>query len=386
MGLSDRVWKVAEQARGHIELSLGNALGKGTPAPELARIIKQDLLNPDKLFRRVRDENGILRLSKNARNYHPGQGVYRSSYKNALRVARTEVNMAYRSADHDRWQGEDFVTGIRISLSNNHTLNGRPFVDICDDLQGVYPKTFKFTGWHPQCRCIATPVMEDSTAYFQRLLNGGEAPDQIKDTPKAFKDWLRDNEDRIQGAKARGTLPYWIRDNGGIINGLLKRVNLEDDDWEIYRDFRDKGGGLLLIHKGYTKERRKPDFFKVRRSGEEFARIGYNVKMAPEFHFKSKEYQKVFGFLNGTKYERKCPDLILNTTTAVEFEGYAPPFKKRKIGNMLNNGLKQAPNIVIDNTKGTTYRNIKRRIFNKSKQTEVKDVWVYEKGNLVKIK
>ena len=58
------------------------------------------LRNPDKLFRRVRDKHGNLRLSKAAKAYHPGRGVYRSSYRNALRLTATENNMAYRTADH----------------------------------------------------------------------------------------------------------------------------------------------------------------------------------------------------------------------------------------------------------------------------------------------
>ena len=107
----------------------------------MARDLKQYLKHPDKLFRRVRDEHGILHFSKNAAAFHPGQGVYRSSYQNARRLAVTETNMAYRTADHERWQNQDFVVGIEIHLSGNHTCKGRDgkphrFEDICDQLQG----------------------------------------------------------------------------------------------------------------------------------------------------------------------------------------------------------------------------------------------------------
>ena len=107
----------------------------------MARDLKQYLKHPDKLFRRVRDERGILHFSKNAAAFHPGQGVYRSSYQNARRLAVTETNMAYRTADHERWQNLDFVVGIEIHLSSNHTCKGRDgkpyrFEDICDQLQG----------------------------------------------------------------------------------------------------------------------------------------------------------------------------------------------------------------------------------------------------------
>ena len=57
---------------------------------------------------------------------HPGRGVYRSSYMNARRLAATETNIAYRTADHLRWQKMDFVVGIEIVLSDNHTIRLQP--------------------------------------------------------------------------------------------------------------------------------------------------------------------------------------------------------------------------------------------------------------------
>lgn len=139
MNLSDRVWRYTEQFKSEIELGIDIGLRDGLSADELSRDLRQYLQHPDKLLRRVRDEHGNLVLSKAAKAFHPGQGVYRSSYKNARRLAATETNMAYRTADYVRWQQLDFVVGIEIHLSNNHTLNGVPFEDICDFLQGRYP-------------------------------------------------------------------------------------------------------------------------------------------------------------------------------------------------------------------------------------------------------
>ena len=213
--VSDSVWRTSEQARHHITNSVASALEEGLSADDLSRRIRQDLREPGRLFRRVRDkETGTLRLSQPAQAYHPGYGLYRSSYKNAKRLARTEINIAYRTSDYERWQGKDFVLGFRIHLSGNHTCNGVPFSDICDDLEGVYPKSFKFTGWHPQCRCIATPILEDRQHYLERKLNGkGEAPEQIKELPPNFSKWVLANNDRLKQAKQKGTLPYFVRDN-----------------------------------------------------------------------------------------------------------------------------------------------------------------------------
>ncbi|MDR1369877.1 MAG: hypothetical protein LBJ72_07100 [Dysgonamonadaceae bacterium] len=220
LNLSDRVWNYTGQFKTEIEMGLDLGIRNGLPAAEMVRDLKQYLKHPDKLFRRVRDEHGKLQLSTAAKEFHPGQGVYRSSYKNAMRLARTETNMAYRTADHERIQQFDFVVGIEIRLSNNHTINGVPFTDICDDLKGKYPKDFKFTGWHPQCRCFCVDVLKTPEELMQEneaILEGKE-PDkhsvnEIKDVPDNFKQWVSDNRDRIEKANNKGTLPYFIKDN-----------------------------------------------------------------------------------------------------------------------------------------------------------------------------
>lgn len=222
MGLSDRVWKLTEQCRQEMEMAIDIGLGEGLSAQKMSQSIRQYLREPNKLFRRVRDKHGNLVLSQAAKAYHPGQGVYRSSYKNALRLSTTEGNIAYRTADHLKWQQLDFVVGIKIGLSNNHTLNGVPFHDICDELAGRYPKDFKFTGWHPFCRCIVTTILmtpEEFKANEDAFLDGKEptvrSKNQVDDVPRQFKKWVKDNAGKIKTAKS---LPYFVRDNEQYFN------------------------------------------------------------------------------------------------------------------------------------------------------------------------
>jgi hypothetical protein len=238
LNLSDRVWNYTNQFKTEIEFGIDLDLRDGSSAAEMARNLKQYLKYPDKLFRRVRDEHGQLQLSQAAKNFHPGQGVYRSSYKNAMRLARTETNMAYRTSDYTRWQQLDFVVGIEIRLSNNHTLNGVPFTDICDDLKGKYPKDFKFTGWHPACRCHAISILkteEEMEADSDRIMNGEEPTDNsvnaVKDVPENFKKWVDANKDRIERAEQRGTLPYFIRDNKDATTKSMKAAK-KVSDWD----------------------------------------------------------------------------------------------------------------------------------------------------------
>ena len=223
MNLSERIWHISDSFYKEIETALDIALRDGTPADRLATELKQYLRHPDKLFRRVRDEHGQLRLSKAAQAYHPGQGIYRSSFRNARRLAVTETNMAYHAADHERWQALDFVLGYEVQVSGTNP-NVCP---LCMELAGKYPKEFKFVGWHPHCRCHALPILEKPQAFKARqqaLLRGERIPPigAVKAPPDNFTGWTKRNRERMARAKRNETLPYQIRDNYKVkIDGTL---------------------------------------------------------------------------------------------------------------------------------------------------------------------
>lgn len=223
LNLSDRVWKYTDQFKEEIELGLSVGIKSGMSADDLQRELRVFLQHPDKLFRRVRDEFGQLRLSKRAAAYHPGRGVYRSSYKNARRLAATEINIAYRTADYTRWQQLDFVVGIEIKTSNNH-----PEPDICDDLKGKYPKDFKFTGWHPHCRCHAETILktEEELMEDNRRILLGEEPregsvNEVREVPQGFTKWVEANKERIVQANS---MPYFITDNASRLSAKFGYV------------------------------------------------------------------------------------------------------------------------------------------------------------------
>lgn len=160
--LSDKVWNYTQDFEKQMEVAIDQALLEGKSAQSLSRDIRSLLIDPDALFRRVRGDDDQLRMSRAMAAYHPGQGRYRSAYMNAMRLARSEINIAYRSSDSQTAQEFDACVGIEVHLSNNHNCKGVPegeFYDICDELQGKYPKDFKFVGWHPQC------YSDDSEVY-----------------------------------------------------------------------------------------------------------------------------------------------------------------------------------------------------------------------------
>lgn len=63
---------------------------------------------------------------------------------------------------------------------------------------------------------------EEIDEDLQRILDGepldGKSVNRVEEVPKEFKQWLKDNEERIARAKS---LPYFIKDNRKVIDGIL---------------------------------------------------------------------------------------------------------------------------------------------------------------------
>lgn len=215
LSLSERVWKLSQDFKSDTELTmtvtLSEALKNGTSADRLSRQIRHLLNDPNALFRRVRDANGKLQLSAPAKAYVAGQGRYRSAYKNAMRLTRSVINNAYRSAEQQRMNTTPIVVAKEIHRSNH------PYdCPVCEALKGVYPKDFDFgTGWHPQCRCYVTWVMATKDEIAKWIKDGADfvSKNIVTDVPDNFKRFCRENMEKIQGAIARGTAPYFVRDN-----------------------------------------------------------------------------------------------------------------------------------------------------------------------------
>lgn len=203
--ISERVWNITSQAKENIELAIDVALKDGLSAQQLARSIKSNLNNPDALFRRVRDKHGNLVISKNAQSFHPGQGVYRSAQKNALRLAANEINTAYRTSEQIRIQANNDVVGVEIHISPSHK-----HYDMCDELQGKYPKDFNWSSWHVSCKCFRTMIMKTESELITEILNGQNlSPESsgnfVFSVPDNFNSWVNDYE----GKK----VPYFISEN-----------------------------------------------------------------------------------------------------------------------------------------------------------------------------
>lgn len=202
LGLSDKVWKNTRQFKQELELAIEYAVGKGVSAGTLGRQIQQYLVDPDKLFRRVRDANGVLRLSKAAKAFNPGQGRYRSSYKNAFRLARNEINFSYETSQQEKRKDQDFIVGVEIRVSPQHNPADDKGGICCICLQGRYPKNFDWSSkWHVNCLCLSLNIIKtrEELDADTDLILAGKSPNtpskrEVKKNPKAFSTYVKVNE------------------------------------------------------------------------------------------------------------------------------------------------------------------------------------------------
>lgn len=242
LNLAQSVWNYCQQTKSEFEMAMSNVIAdgleKGTSAEEVGRRIRQYLNNPDMMYRRYHTVKVLKNGQKkdvvtwrrkriiNGRVHfveepleHVGQGVYRSARKNALRVARTEINAAYHKARNGRWANEPFVIGQHIHISPQHDPDED--ADICDELEGYYPKDFDWDSWHSQCMCTSDPVMisgEERKQFYKRMLNGEDmsgyvSPNNIKDVPDQYKRYIEANGDKIVDAFKRGKLAWHLANN-----------------------------------------------------------------------------------------------------------------------------------------------------------------------------
>lgn len=242
LNLAQSVWNYCQQTKSEFEMAMSNVIAdgleKGASAEDVGRRIRQYLNNPDMMYRRYhtvkvlkngqkkdvvtwrrkRIVNGRVRFVEEPLE-HVGQGVYRSARKNALRVARTEINAAYHTARNERWANEPFVIGQHIHISPQH--DPEEDADICDELEGYYPKDFDWDSWHSQCMCTSDPVMisgEERKQFYKRMLNGEDmsgyvSPNSIKDVPDQYKRYIEANGDKIVDAFKRGKLAWHLANN-----------------------------------------------------------------------------------------------------------------------------------------------------------------------------
>jgi len=135
--LSSRVWDITWAAEKAIRSKLHTSILLGQSSYKTANLIKKYLGVPGKF-------TGL-----ELKEYKPGAGVYKSAYKNALRLATTEMNRAFNEGVIKYSMEKPWITGWIW-----HTASGNP-CDDCSDKEGVFfPKDdAPYVPLHPWCLC-----------------------------------------------------------------------------------------------------------------------------------------------------------------------------------------------------------------------------------------
>lgn len=239
LNLAQTVWNYCQQTKSEFEMAMSNTIAdgikKGSSAEEIGKSIRKYLNDPDMMYRRYH----TIKVQKNGKKKDVvtwrrrriidgkvrfveeplekvGMGVYRSARKNALRVARTEINSAYHKARNERWQNEPFVIGQYIHVSPQHNID-----DICNDLEGRYPKDYVWISWHPQCICTSDPITiqgEEKKEFYKRLMAGEDmsnyvSPFSVLTMPEKYNQYIKDNSEAIVKAGMKGKLAWHLQDN-----------------------------------------------------------------------------------------------------------------------------------------------------------------------------
>lgn len=239
LNLAQIVWNYCQQTKSEFEMAMSNTIAdgikQGSSAEEIGKSIRRYLNDPDMMYRRYH----TIKVQKNGKKKDVvtwrrrriidgkvrfieeplekvGMGVYRSARKNALRVARTEINAAYHKARNERWQNEPFVIGQYIHVSPQHNID-----DICNDLEGRYPKDYVWISWHPQCICTSDPITiqgDEKKEFYKRLMAGEDmsnyvSPFAVLTMPEKYNQYIKDNSEAIVKAGMRGKLAWHLQDN-----------------------------------------------------------------------------------------------------------------------------------------------------------------------------
>ena len=336
MNLSTRVWNLSEQYKTELEESITAAIAPGMPAMELAAQVKQYLKEPDKRFRRIKEkmEDGTIkwRLSNPAKAYHPGQGVYRSSARNAQRLARTEINMAYRTAEQERWKQFDFVVGYEVKT----TQNGHHVEDICDRLAGKYPKDFVFKGWHPQCYSDDSEVLTDSGwKLFKDVTKSDRILSLNPDTRKPEWAGIAD----MQCYEHNGDMVrFFNKSLDCLVTPEHRMVYLNKSNGEIrYCQAKDYTKGKGAFYRGAIYQGEEKDFYEI--EGKKIAFDDFCEFMG--YYLSDGSLQHGTGVIIAQRNDQPAFDPIMNVVIRM---GYSPKVCKDTIAiynSSLNRYLSQ---------------------------------------------
>ena len=151
--LSETVWDGALVNLRQMRRIIANAIATGEESWSIAKKLREFLVMPEELW------------GKELLAIKPGQGVYKSAYKNAMRLLASTTNEAYERAGLEAAKQKPWVVGMKW----NRSVASPAVCAICYSLAtaddyglgaGVYPLDSFPSMPHPWCYCYGTEVVD----------------------------------------------------------------------------------------------------------------------------------------------------------------------------------------------------------------------------------
>ena len=285
-------------------------------------------------------------------------------------------NLQYRTQRDDRVRPE-------------HAALDRVTLPITDPFwEEYYPPN----GWN--CRCTVVQVRKakyPETPHEQAMELGAEATG--KDTKGIFH-----FNPGIEQKTFPDYNPYTIRRcrDCDIAKGKAKLVHVPENElcaackliykceaqrFRIIRTFEN--GGSIAVHELVSSK--DNDYNKLLTIAEYFAKEGKEVKLTPKMSRPPKfVYQNIYDSLMSTKYEGKCPDLLVNDIW-YEHEGFISNNPKNAFRNMMRDGLIQSDRLIIDRPELTERYMLRSIIGRVNKGEAIQEVWLREQDGTMKL-
>ena len=145
------------------------------------------------------------------------------------------------------------------------------------------------------------------------------------------------------------------------------------DVFVLYKQY--PSGGKIWLLLGYDTN--GSDYSDIMTIAECLAGCGHEVKILHAIHYKDPLYREVYGELIGTRYYRKCPDLLVDGDF-VEYESYKTTQPKKAFRNMLHNGLGQSDCLIIRSCNLTVSYMIRQIQGYALKGLPISYVWIFD--------
>lgn len=286
-------------------------------------------------------------------------------------------NLQYRTAGDDKVRPEHAaLNGVTLPMSD-------PF------WESYYPPN----GWG--CRCTVVQVRKSkypTTPHDEAMQRGEEAlqgdkkgifrfnagkeqktmPDYNPYTIRRCNDCdLAKGNTSLAFGEGQGEVLAFVPENELCAACRLVR-QCENQRFQTRKQYPN--GGKVLVHQLVNSN--DNDYDKLVQVADFFAKQGKEARLTPKMSRPQKfVYQNIYHSLMGTRYEGKCPDLLVDGKW-YEHEGFTTDNPKRAFRNMLTHGLKQSDRLIIDKPD-LTEAYMKRVIYQRVNDGQgIAEIWI----------